>query len=480
MRCGTVTGGVAFLAAALLSAGGGAQPMNRTPEGSTGPSAAETSDQPAAGQSQPSIQSSLGPNGDPGGVRSFLSTKGVEYSFTYIGEVLGNVSGGSRRGTIYEGRLDGQFDVDLDKLLGWKGAAFHTNFYQIHGTGLSRYYLNNLMDVSGIEALPSTRLYEIWLEQTLLDGRIAVRAGQLAADTEFFVSQTAGLFVNGTFGWPEIASADLPSGGPAYPLATPAVRVKLAPNDNLSMLVGVFDGNPAGPPDDLDPQRRDRTGTNFRVNDPALLIAEGAYAYNRGKDAPGLPGTVKLGYWLLFGRFGDQRFDAGGLSLADPAGTGIARRLRGNDGIYGIIDQAIYRVPGTDDQGASVFARVSVSPSDRNLVDFYVDGGLSYKGLKPGRPNDTIGVAAAYLHISDRVRGLDRDTIAFSGSPMPVRSSEALVEVTYQAEILPGWTVQPDFQYVFRPGAGIPNPRDPNGLRIKDAAVFGIRSTIRY
>ena len=138
MRRGTVTGGVAFLAAALLGAGAGAQPMNQTPEGNTGPSAAETSDQPAASQSQPSIQSSLGPYGDPGGVRSFLSAKGVEYSFTYIGEVLGNVSGGSRRGAIYEGRLDGQFDADLDKLLGWKSAAFHTNFYQIHGTGLSR------------------------------------------------------------------------------------------------------------------------------------------------------------------------------------------------------------------------------------------------------------------------------------------------------------------------------------------------------
>ena len=61
-----------------------------------------------------------------------------------------------------------------------------------------------------------------------------------------------------------------------------------------------------------------------------------------------------------------------------------------------------------------------------------------------------------------------------------MRSSEALIEVTYQAQIVPGWTVQPDFQYVFRPGGNIANARDPAGAAIKDAAVFGLRTTIRY
>ncbi|MBY0613606.1 MAG: carbohydrate porin, partial [Beijerinckiaceae bacterium] len=43
-----------------------------------------------------------------------------------------------------------------------------------------------------------------------------------------------------------------------------------------------------------------------------------------------------------------------------------------------------------------------------------------------------------------------------------------------------GFTVQPDVQYVIRPGGGISNPRDPSGARIKNAAVFGVRATIRY
>ena len=50
-----------------------------------------------------------------------------------------------------------------------------------------------------------------------------MKVGQLAADAEFVISEGGGYFLNGTWGWPSITAADLPSGGPAYPLATPGV-----------------------------------------------------------------------------------------------------------------------------------------------------------------------------------------------------------------------------------------------------------------
>ncbi|MHC2017103.1 carbohydrate porin [Methylobacterium sp. CM6247] len=428
-----------------------------------------------------SIQDQLGPYGAPYGLRSFLKTKGIEYSLTYIGESFGNATGGVRRGAIVEGRLDIQFDADLEKLAGWQGATFHTNLYLIHGTGLSRYYVNNFITVSAIEALPSSRLYEIWLEQKLFDGQFGLKVGQIAADPEFAVTQTGTLFINSTFGWPNIMAEVLPSGGPIYPLAVPAIRAKYVPNQNFSLQVGVFDGDPAGPyPSDLDPQRRNRTGTNFRTSDPALVIAEAAYAYNIAQGDEGDPGTVTLGGWHHFGRFDSQRFDEAGRSLADPSTTGIARRFRGDSGLYGIIDQTIYREPDDPNDGASVFLRLSGSPSDRNIVDFYADMGIAYKGLFKGRSDDTIGVAFALARISDIARGFDTDVIRFGGASGPRRSSEAVIEATYQAVLGPGVTVQPDIQYIFRPGGGVPNPRDPDGARIKNAAVFGVRATVRY
>src|SRR3954470_1175371 len=54
----------------------------------------ETSDKPAAPPPPPSIADSLGTAGDPGGIRAALKKAGIEYSLTYIGEALGNTSGG--------------------------------------------------------------------------------------------------------------------------------------------------------------------------------------------------------------------------------------------------------------------------------------------------------------------------------------------------------------------------------------------------
>lgn len=440
----------------------------------------ETSAKPSANLTT-SIQELLGPRGDPGGMRAWLLQRGVSYSFTYIGEGLGVASGGMRRGGVYNGRIDIEADADLEKLLGWRGASIHANLYQIHGTGLSRDYVGNMLTVSGIEALPSTRLYELWFEQKFFNDALSIRVGQLAADTGFAVSQTGTLFVNGTFGWPGVLAANLPAGGPAYPLATPGVRAKYTPDRNFSFQIGLFNGDPAGVGRrEADPQRLNRGGVNFRAGDPAFIIAEAAYAYGLGAQDRIKPGTVTVGGWTHFGRFNGLRPGEAWPLSGNPADPGAARSRRGDSGVYAMIDQTIYREARDPNDGASAFVRVAASPSDRNLIDLYVDAGVSYKGLLRGRSDDTIGVGFAFARISRDARHLDMSAILQSRQPGPRRSSEAVLELTYQAVLAPGVTVQPDFQYVFRPGGGIANPRNPAGARIRNAAIFGLRAAIRY
>src|SRR4030088_1330007 len=69
--------------------------------------------------------------------REGLFTKGVEYQFTYISDIQSNVSGGIRRGTTYEGRLEGMLDVNLEKFVGWQGGKVHFNAFAINGRGLT-------------------------------------------------------------------------------------------------------------------------------------------------------------------------------------------------------------------------------------------------------------------------------------------------------------------------------------------------------
>jgi len=425
-----------------------------------------------------SIATSLPQNGDPGGMRKWLSERGLTYSFVLTSEVLGDVSGGVRTGAVFQGKLETIVKADLEKMFGLRGLNFFANSFQIHNTGgIRRDHVGSFNTISNIEALATTRLSELWLEQSFGD-TFSIRFGQLAADAEFFISDYSVFLM--TSDWPSITAQNLPSGGPAYPLSTPGIRLKFEPNKQLTFLAALFNGDPSGPgPEDA--QIKNRYGLNFRVQDPPLLIGEAQYRYNQDKDAKGLAGIWRLGFWHHFGDFDSQRFDTAGRSLADPLSNGIARKLRGTSGIYGVVDHQLYRPPGGDkDSGISVFSRAGVSAPDRNPVEFYLDGGIVFSGMLPKRPDDKVAATFLYSRISRDAAALDRDMIAFTGLPQPIRDYELNLALVYQAQIVPGWTIQPAFHYVFHPGGHVPDPNSPVPVAIKDAAVFAVRSVITY
>ncbi|MGH6741797.1 MAG: carbohydrate porin, partial [Bradyrhizobium sp.] len=157
----------------------------------------------------PSLATSLPPElADPGGVRAALASRGVTFGINYIGEAFGNATGGFNRGSLYDGRLEIAVAADMEKMIGWKGLTFFANGYQIHGESLTGENLGALMPVSFIEATPATRLFELWFEQRLFEDKLSIRFGQIAADSEFILSESGGAFINGTWGWPSIAAAN--------------------------------------------------------------------------------------------------------------------------------------------------------------------------------------------------------------------------------------------------------------------------------
>jgi porin len=397
--------------------------------------------------------------------------RGIDLTFLSTNEVLGNPSGGLRTGPIYAGKVEAILSVDLDRLAGLSGLTAFANAFRIDDTGgLRDRSFQRLITVSNIEAYPTTRLSELWLERRW-DSGLALRIGQLAADGEFFASETGKPFLSND--WPTITGANLPSGGPAYPLATPGLRLRYDPTPDLSALVAVFNGDPG------DQRVANRHGTNFRLGDPPLVMAELQTRWNQEADAPGLAGSLKLGGYRHFGRFAHLRFDAEGLRLGDPASSRTARGLRGTGGLYAVADQQLYRPEGGGpSSGISVYGRLSGSPSDRNLIDLWADGGVVVAGLVPGRPDDLFGASVIYARIGAAARAFDRDRLALGGDGL-LRSAEASLELSYQMQVVPGWTVQPDVQYVFNPGGGIEDPFKP-GARIDGGFVFGLRSTAVY
>ncbi|ADP72448.1 Carbohydrate-selective porin OprB [Rhodomicrobium vannielii ATCC 17100] len=431
------------------------------------------------GLPEQSIATSLdgGPDKD---ARAALAAKGVTYGINYIGEVWTN-SGGREDVTTYLGRLEILVDADLEKLWGPKGLTFHVNGYQIHGAGLEKYLGYPLDFISSIEALPSSRLFELWLEQKFGE-RVSVRAGQLAVDSEFMTSETAGKFLNSSFGWPAIWSTDLPNGGNAYPLATPGARVKVEMTDKLTFLGAIYNGNPAGC---LDGQRCNRNGIDFRTQDPPFVIEEVQYKYNqrakgvekdggnKGKenastDLLSLPGIIKFGAWQHFDNFRDVYSG----TLIDADINVSPRGFWGNYGFYALVDQQIYRLANDPENGVFVFTRIAAAPSERNIVSFYIDGGVFFRGFVPGRSEDTFGAAQTYVQVSGDASDADRYIADYTDPSYRVRNFEAVAEVFYKFQIAPGFAVQPDLQYMWNPGGGI--------AENKDAVYGGVRVSIAY
>jgi porin len=432
-------------------------------------------------------QSTTGLLGDLGGVRPALAANGATLQISDSENLLGNVAGGVKTGATLEGATTADLQIDMGKAFNLPGGTFNITALQIHGRSLSPYYLDNLQAANGNEAADGTRLWELWYDQSFDHGAADVKIGQQSIDNEFITSSNSGVFVNTMAGWPLLPSVDLYAGGPAYPLASLGLRLRVKPADNQTILAGVFDDNPPGQSFDDDPQSADANGARFNLNTGALFIAEYQYVTNQpapgqmvpagGAAAPGLSGTYKIGFWYDTAAYPDQAFGTDGQSLASPISNGNPLMHHGNYSLYGVMDQAIWQ-PASG-QTVNVFARVMGTPvADANLITFSLNGGLTVMAPFAARPNDTAGIDFGLGKVSDRAATLDRATALYTGAPYPVRGTEELFELTYQAQATPWLIVQPDLQYIVHPGAGLLNP-DSTGT-LKNELVVGVRTTTTF
>ncbi len=405
---------------------------------------------------------------DWGGKRSGLEDKGWTFAVSYTGETLGVVHGGVERGAIYEGLVAAQAGFDTGKAGLWPGGTLHGSMLYPHGNSLTERKLGDLFTFSNLDAPDDPRLFELWYEHAVWSGRVSLRLGQLGADQEFAGTDLGAAFINGTCGWPAMIGANVPS--PAYPAATPGARLAVDLGGGWLFRVAGFNGTPC--PVNANGESLDPNGVRFHVHD-AFLIAETVKEWHAGDDARGLPGRARLGGWYHTGDFDDARIDDAGVCLADPASSGTPARHGGNRGIYASVEQQLTREPLAADaaQGLGAFARVGGSPSDRNTVECYLESGLTYTGLLPGRDQDVCGFAAVYGQISRRIRQAEADRQRFGAPSAPGSDYEMVLEATYRMAMAPGVSVQPVVALLLHPGGS---------TAINDALVLGLRGSVEF
>ena len=378
----------------------------------------------------------------------------IQFEGNYSTEIRTVASGGLKRGTVFRGLAEAALQADL--AAAFRAPAdtiFRLSALLPHGGDLSGQHLGDLQGASNIEAYNHPLLYEMWLGAKCADGRLEVRAGRLLADGDFATTESGGVFLNSSFGWPAFISANTRNTGPAFDRSALGVFAGSALAKNIRVQAGLYDGDSF---DDAggDPARYPN-GLHFELGHGQGLFALGeiVLATTTGPANAARPGAFKFGAWRHTADFPDQ-FDA-------------ARKHSGNHGFYFIAEQMLWRETGSAaPQGLTAYVRTGFSPGDRSIFAQTADVGLCCTGLLPGRDADVCGLGVAYARISGDFRRAER-----AAGAAAVSDYELVVEASYQIVLGAHWHLGPDLQWI----------RHPGGSRaLSDALVAGLRTRVDF
>ncbi|HAF43327.1 MAG TPA: carbohydrate porin [Sphingobium sp.] len=350
----------------------------------------------------------------------------IVFDLSYSSDIMGTVAGGLKRRARYLDNLDLVMEVDLEELVGWRGAEMHVYGLYNNGQSISE-VVGDAQMVSEMEAnAQAFKLYEAWIDQ-MLAPNLSVRAGIYDLNSEFDMLETATLFVGGAHGMGSDIGMSGRNGPSIFPATGLAARVLYRPAEGWAVRAAVLDGVPGNP------DHPSRTSIRLGKGEGALLIGE--------VEAPAAGGRLLIGHWRYTSSL--ERFDG---VTAD-----------GNDGFYLRGEKTLAE---DGDRKVDGFFRLGIADKKFNMFDRFASAGIKLGGWVGGRPDDEIGFAVIGAFTSPEYRRANDSERA-----------EMVAEATYRAPLTSWLTVQPNLQYVRNPSA------DPT---IDDAWVLGLRVEMAF
>jgi len=342
--------------------------------------------------------------------------RGLTPSATLIADFSKNVSGGVSHNATSRHLLDVTLQWDPEPILGIEGGLLSASFQTQEGQGGS-VETGDLQAFSNIDAPDFTALYELWYQQTLLDGVLRVKAGKIDVNADFAYVEHGGAFIHSSPGFsPTILSM------PTFPDPAFGVLGFFGEGGGLYAGAGVFDGAlqegvPTG-----------TRGPETLFGDPADLFTIGEAGYAWGGDTGRLPGRLAAGLWHHTGSF--DAFDGGTRS--------------GTQGLFVVFDQLLYaEAPrAADGQGVGLFAQYGWADPELSAVEHHLGLGAQWTGPIPSRDADVLGLMGSWAGLSDQ-----------PGAGFTAEG-EAAVELFYEVQLGPNLSLKPDLQYIANPGGG--------------------------
>ena len=389
--------------------------------------------------------------GDWLGTRTWLEDHGITPTLTFVTDSLGNPTGGTEQGFTTANNVGLDLNFDLEKLCGFEGASLLVSMSYRFGGSLSANYIHNVFTVQQVFGGETFHLINVTYLQKLFDDRVELRLGRIATGDDFLVSPYNYVFVQNGFDGNPVSIFFNSPGMTAYPNDTWGALVKVRPTARTYLMGGVYNGDPSI-------RSNDHNGADFSMDGPVFAIGEVAYQPNSLPGDRGLLGNYKAGFWYDNSLYTDFN---------------TAEVNRGNWGFYTLFDQVLVRFgEPASHRGFGVAGSFLTSPDQSiSQMPYFFTAALVTRGIVPSRPRDIIGLGVVYGHFSNDLQDSERRAQQLDPT-VGVQSHETVLEVTYRLALLKSALyVQPDLQYVFRPGG--------TG-RISDALVLGAQVAVNF
>ncbi|WP_210252994.1 carbohydrate porin [Beijerinckia sp. L45] len=397
-----------------------------------------------------------------------LADYGIYVTGRTFNEEFSNVSGGLKRGSLYEGFTTLGFDLDMNRIAGIQGGSVHFLANDLNGLPFLPYSGSNYANNKVFSGPAASRLNELSYEQSFFDHRFDVRVGRVPTGTEF---DTTDLYCEFVFSLCAAPSAfNGVRGYPSYLTSSWGLVTQTQLPKNFFFNIAAYEDEPSL----ATTGHYNWPGPDWGFDRARGVTIPAQFGYRTSYKNDPYPTTIDIGALYDTGDYSDPLQNSSNRNRGLFGGT--AKVDHGKSEMWMQAQKVVYRPDMTSERGITLFVDANLITTGNPIIDDAFYGGFVWRGPFAERPNDKFNVSVGYILLNSDYTNFVNSALQKRGFGATSHGAETTVEVNYGLALAPGVTFKPFLDYIVNPdqvNVAVPSPNNTHVLFVGAAiSVF--------